>query len=116
MSEPTPPDRLQMLHFTRRVIQKQATEQLAQIDRWIADEEQRQKEQANAAARRPPEPDWLIEMGLTGRAAVYVHAGGCHMAGKRCRPINADQAREALREGVDACPHCRPDTALGVLE
>ncbi|MEU5900521.1 DUF6233 domain-containing protein [Streptomyces venezuelae] len=27
-----------------------------------------------------------------------------------------DQAVRALAEGVGACSHCRPDTALGVLE
>lgn len=117
MSETPPPDRLQMLHFTRRVVEKQAREQLAQIDRWIEAEERRRQEQANAAARRPPPPDYLIEMGLTGRAAVYVHSGDCHMAGKRSKPINAGQARDALgQEKVPACTHCRPDTALGVLE
>ncbi|MFI0242990.1 DUF6233 domain-containing protein [Streptomyces sp. NPDC016845] len=54
-------------------------------------------------------------MGLTGRSAVYVHASTCHMAGKRSRPINAAQARNALDHGpVPACPHCRPGTALGL--
>ncbi|WP_373562559.1 MULTISPECIES: DUF6233 domain-containing protein [unclassified Streptomyces] len=24
--------------------------------------------------------------------------------------------RRALFEGVDACPHCRPDNALGVID
>ncbi|WP_251059313.1 MULTISPECIES: DUF6233 domain-containing protein [unclassified Streptomyces] len=26
------------------------------------------------------------------------------------------EVRRALAEGVPACPHCRPDAALGVLE
>ncbi|MFE0132417.1 DUF6233 domain-containing protein [Streptomyces sp. NPDC059037] len=47
---------------------------------------------------------------------MYVHVGGCHMAGKRSRGVTQDEARRALYEHVDACPHCRPDTELGVLE
>ncbi|MFF5191480.1 hypothetical protein [Streptomyces anthocyanicus] len=34
MSEPS---RLELLHFTRRVVMQQATAALRQIDRWIAD-------------------------------------------------------------------------------
>ncbi|GAA3084472.1 hypothetical protein GCM10010449_05310 [Streptomyces rectiviolaceus] len=30
--------------------------------------------------------------------------------------VTQDQARRALYERVDACPHCRPDTVLGVLD
>lgn len=64
---------------------------------------------------RPP-PDWLIEMGLGGRDPVYVHVGSCHMAGKRSRGVERDQALRAVTEGIDSCPHCRPDTELGVLD
>ncbi|MFG2525041.1 DUF6233 domain-containing protein [Streptomyces sp. NPDC048527] len=39
-----------------------------------------------------------------------------HMAGKRSRGVERDQALRAVAEGVDACPHCRPDTELGVLD
>lgn len=116
MSDASPASRLDQLRFARRVVEKQATEQLAQIDRWIADEERRQVEQQRAADLRPPDPDWLIEMGLTGRAATYVHVGGCHMTSKRCKAITADQARTALHEQVPPCPQCRPDNELGVLE
>ncbi|MFE4720864.1 DUF6233 domain-containing protein [Streptomyces sp. NPDC056728] len=38
------------------------------------------------------------------------------MAGKRSRGIERDQALRAVTEGVDACPHCRPDAELGVLD
>ncbi|MFJ5089956.1 DUF6233 domain-containing protein [Streptomyces sp. NPDC088674] len=47
------------------------------------------------------------------RRAILVHAGGCHMIGKRSRGIARDQALRALAEGVEACDHCRPDTELG---
>jgi hypothetical protein len=86
------------------------------LDNAIAAAEQREAEKARGEAVRPPVPDWLIERGLQGRNAVYVHVGDCHMAGKRSRPADRDQARQALAGGTDACPHCRPDTALGVLD
>ncbi|MFJ9038028.1 DUF6233 domain-containing protein [Streptomyces sp. NPDC102406] len=116
MSDASPATRLDLLRFARRVVEQQARHQLAQIDRWISDEERRQVEQENAAARRPPIPDWVIERGLNARHSVYVHVGGCPTAGKRCKAATEGQARQALAAGVDACPHCRPDTALGVLD
>ncbi|MFF3652731.1 DUF6233 domain-containing protein [Streptomyces sp. NPDC002181] len=51
-----------------------------------------------------------------GRLPVRVHAGGCWDSSKRCVPATAEQARRLLAEGVSACPHCRPDSALGMLE
>ncbi|MET9445458.1 DUF6233 domain-containing protein [Streptomyces sp. NPDC006610] len=89
---------------------------LAEVRQAIAVAEQREAERQRGIAARPPAPDWLLEQGLTGRVPVYVHAGGCHMAGRRSRPATAGQARQALAEGVDACPHCRPDTGLGYLD
>ncbi|WP_406187387.1 DUF6233 domain-containing protein [Streptomyces sp. NBC_01006] len=70
-----------------------------------------------AARRRPPAepPAWLIERGIgVGRLPVRVHAGGCWDARKRCTGMSTDEARRALAEGVQACPHCRPDAALGI--
>jgi hypothetical protein len=99
-----------------RIVEDFLRHQLGQVEKWIAQEQQRQTERARGIQARPPAPDWLIEQGLDGRAAVYVHVGGCHMAGKRSRGVTQEQARQALHERVDACPHCRPDTELGVLE
>jgi hypothetical protein len=47
-----------------------------------------------------------------------VHAGDCWAAAKtgRCRPATWQQALDALRQQVPVCVHCRPDTALGILE
>ncbi|MFJ5548746.1 DUF6233 domain-containing protein [Streptomyces sp. NPDC093225] len=75
-------------------------------------------ETQEAVRRLPPEPPaWLIERGIgTGRPAIRLHVGGCWDTGKRSIPATTEQVRHLLTEGVPACPHCRPDTALGVLE
>ncbi|MDQ8707562.1 DUF6233 domain-containing protein [Streptomyces sp. LHD-70] len=110
-SEQPPADRLSQLRFLERV----QTRDLDRTRRWIADEERRRTERERGKAARPAPPDWLLELGLSGRSAIYVHTGDCHMAGKRIRQITAEQAREALHHGpVPACSHCRPDTALGL--
>ncbi|MER6367408.1 DUF6233 domain-containing protein [Streptomyces mirabilis] len=107
------PSRLEMLHFARRI----AEQQLTQIDRWIAAEERREAERQHGIAARPPAPDWLIEHGLSGQDSMYVHTGDCWNAGKRSKGVTRDTALRALTEGgAPACPHCRPDTALGILE
>ncbi|MFJ3201040.1 DUF6233 domain-containing protein [Streptomyces sp. NPDC086989] len=77
------------------------------------------EQQEAAAARRelPPPPDWLIEHGIgVGAHPVRVHAGHCWDTRSRCHPASRDLARRALADGVEACTHCRPDTALGVLD
>jgi hypothetical protein len=105
--------RLDQLLFLKRVQEAD----LERTRRWIADEERRQQERRRGEQARPPAPDWLIERGLDGHSpAVYVHVGGCHMAGKRSRGVQRDQALRALAEGVDACTHCRPDSELGFID
>ncbi|MFE0383749.1 DUF6233 domain-containing protein [Streptomyces bungoensis] len=118
MNESGPSTRLDMLRFARRVVEQQAVRQLALIDRWIAEEEQREAERRAARARRARAPDWLIQYGLSRANVDAVHAGDCWAAKRsgRCRPVTREQAVEALRQQVPACPHCRPDTGLGVLD
>ncbi|MFE5193422.1 DUF6233 domain-containing protein [Streptomyces sp. NPDC056601] len=55
-------------------------------------------------------------MALGSRDPVYAHTGDCHMANKRSRGVDRDQALRAIAEGVQACTHCRPDTELGLLD
>ncbi|MEU3346431.1 DUF6233 domain-containing protein [Streptomyces sp. NPDC006700] len=111
------PSRLELLRFARRVVVQQAQASLAQLDQWIAEEERRQAERERGAQARPPAPEWVLEQGLNKDALpVAVHAGVCHMAGKRQRSVPREAALRALAEGVPACSHCRPDTALGVLD
>ncbi|MFD0375794.1 DUF6233 domain-containing protein [Streptomyces sp. NPDC127112] len=45
------------------------------------------------------------------RAPVRAHPGAYWD-----KPATADTARRALAEGIPACPQCRPDTAMGMLE
>ncbi|MFG2617785.1 DUF6233 domain-containing protein [Streptomyces sp. NPDC048507] len=90
---------------------------LDRVRERIAAEEARQ---AELAARRPPAPapDWELELDL-GQRPVAVHVGGCGMGGKglRSRAITRNDALRLL--GVDrleACPYCRADADLGVLD
>lgn len=101
-----------MLRFLERVQERD----LARTRTWIAQEERREKERQHGEQVRAPEPEWLIERGLQGRRTVYVHAGGCWNAGKRSRGVTREQAVRALTDGIDPCPACRPDSALGILE
>jgi len=107
------PSRLDLLRFLERVQQGD----LDRTRRWIADEERRETERRRGEERRPPAPDWIIEQGLNRDAPpVYVHVGGCHMAGKRSRGIGRSDALRWLAEGIPACTHCRPDSELGYLD
>lgn len=91
--------------------------QLATVRQAIEAAEQRETERQRGIAARPPQPDWLIEQSLDRRTPpIYVHVGGCHMAGKRSKGATRDAALRALTDGIAACPHCRPDSKLGYLD
>lgn len=105
--------RLALLRFLERVQERD----LARTRRWIADEERREAERQRGSEARPSAPEWLIERGLNrDSTAVYVHVGDCWNAGKRSRGASRGQALRALADGVTACPQCRPDTQLGILD
>ncbi|MFE2856159.1 DUF6233 domain-containing protein [Streptomyces lavendulae] len=106
------PSRLDLLRFLEKI----QVRYLQRTRDWIATEEQHQ---VLETARRPapPPPEWLIEHGIgTGWLPARVHTGQCWDTRTHCKPDTADQARRTLAEGVSACPHCRPDTALGLLD
>lgn len=98
---------------------------LRTLETWLALSLDRVRQQIAAAEERqaevdrrrplPEAPAWLVERDLSGRP-MLVHAGDCHMAGKHSRPVSEEQARRALAERVEACQHCRPETALGMLD
>jgi hypothetical protein len=104
--------RLALLRFLERVQRRD----LARTQRWIAEEERREAERQRGLTSRPPAPEWLLEWGLSGRDAVYVHVGDCWNAGSRSKGIERDAARRALADGVKPCPQCRPDSALGFFD
>ncbi|MFF4983771.1 DUF6233 domain-containing protein [Streptomyces sp. NPDC001046] len=110
--------RLQLLHFARQVVEQQATAALSQIDQWIAEEERREAERWRGELARPAPPEWLIQYGLNRTNLDAVHTGDCWAAAKsgRCHPASREQAVDALAQQVPPCLHCRPDTALGILE
>jgi hypothetical protein len=96
---------------------------LDEVREAIAAAERREEERQRGLAARPPSPDWLIETGLSGRTPAYVHTGDCWNVKKkkstttRAKAVDRTTALHALTEGgVPACTHCRPDTALGILE
>jgi hypothetical protein len=100
-----------------RVVRGYLAHQLGQVDRWIADEERKAAERRQGEQARPPQPDWLLEVGLNRDAPPnLVHVGGCHMAGKRSCGISRTDALRWLAEGIPACTHCRPDSELGYLD
>lgn len=86
------------------------------VEEAIKAAEKRQAETQRGEDRRPPTPDWIIELGIgVGARPVYVHVGHCYSIGRRHRSITRAQALAALADGVDPCIHCRPDTELRVL-
>ncbi|MET9734488.1 DUF6233 domain-containing protein [Streptomyces sp. NPDC006458] len=88
---------------------------LRRIDTKIASLEQRQAEEEHGRRVRPEPPEWIVELGIgSGRPPVQVHAGTCHMAGRRRQPIGRDEARRLLATGLRACTHCEPDTQLRI--
>ncbi|WP_371667354.1 DUF6233 domain-containing protein [Streptomyces sp. NBC_00289] len=112
MFDDLPPD-LDRLH-TLRIWH---TLWLSRINAKIATLEQRQAETEHGRESRPAKPEWIVELGIsTGRPPVQVHAGDCHMAGTRRRPVGRDEARRLLATGVGACIHCQPDTQLHILD
>ncbi|WP_189935804.1 DUF6233 domain-containing protein [Streptomyces sulfonofaciens] len=100
-----------------RVLETWLLYMLDRVRGRIASLERREAERRRGARARPPVPDWTIEMGIgRGRPPVYAHVGGCPTAGGRLRPVGRAEVVRALTEGVPACPQCRPDSALGLLE
>ncbi|GGX93940.1 DUF6233 domain-containing protein [Streptomyces fructofermentans] len=90
---------------------------LQRIDDKIAAIQAREAEQERGRRRRPEPPQWIVELGIgSGRPPSEVHTGDCHIAGRRRRAITRDEARTLLASGLRACSHCRPDTALDIVD
>jgi hypothetical protein len=90
---------------------------LEEIRKAIAVKEQEAAEDARRSP--PPPPDWVVayQRSARGPVAEGVHVGGCGMAAGRTEAVTREQAIRALTvDAVPACPYCRPDNALGVLD
>ncbi|MER6274642.1 DUF6233 domain-containing protein, partial [Streptomyces sp900105755] len=59
---------------------------LERSDRKAAELRQRQAEEERGRGRRPPAPDWILELNRGTGRPLAVHAGDCGMAGRRRRP------------------------------
>ncbi|MDD9383116.1 DUF6233 domain-containing protein [Streptomyces sp. ZAF1911] len=59
-------------------------------------------------------PDWKVESIRTGHGPkpLNVHVGDCTMGGGKA--ISRDEARRLITEGVEPCPFCSPENALGM--
>ncbi|MFJ1648039.1 DUF6233 domain-containing protein [Streptomyces sp. NPDC088258] len=115
MNDDLPPDLPRL-----RILETWHTVQLGRIRIAITaaeqQEAQQQRDAANRAARQPAAPAWFVGRGHDAqRSPVQVHEGGCRMGGKHTKAATREQALRLLADGVEPCPHCRPDTALGLL-
>ncbi|MFE0420668.1 DUF6233 domain-containing protein, partial [Streptomyces tendae] len=87
------------------------------IDTKIAVIEQRQPEEEHGRRHRPAPAAWIVELGIgAGRPPLQVHAGDCLVSGKRRRPVDRDEARRLLTEGLEVRDHCQPDIQLHILD
>nr|WP_274535384.1 DUF6233 domain-containing protein [Streptomyces sp. CB00455] len=72
------------------------------------------------AGRRAGPPAPASAAGLEARIhpdrirtkALRVHVGDCAMSGGK--PLGGEEARRMLAEGVEPCPYCSPENALGM--
>ncbi|WP_328941507.1 DUF6233 domain-containing protein [Streptomyces sp. NBC_00250] len=111
--EPTSPE-LEKLRFLYRV----QLGQVAQTERWIEAELAKVRERAARLPLREGPEYVLSYLRVGGKAtADSVHLGDCHMTSHHTKPLDREQARQAITSGgIRACEICRPDSELGVLE
>ncbi|MFJ3229227.1 DUF6233 domain-containing protein [Streptomyces sp. NPDC086783] len=110
MPDDLPPDlpRLEALRVWHRLW-------LERIDQKIEALRVRDAERERGEQARPAPPEWIVELGIgDGRPPVELHVGGCYAAGKRRRPVEAEEARRLLASGIRACTHCTPGPGLGI--
>jgi hypothetical protein len=87
------------------------------LDNAIAAAEQREAEKSARGSRPAARTGLADRTRLAGpQRRVRARRRLSTWRGNGPGPPTEDQARQALAGGTDACPHCRPDTALGVLD
>ncbi|MEV0090423.1 DUF6233 domain-containing protein [Streptomyces sp. NPDC050738] len=120
MSEVSAAERLTALRFLARVQERD----LARTQRWILDAERRAgEEQIRHERAKLPPPEWILQRSAgrgspTLHTTIGAHADACWGANPhhaRAGTLSRQQALNALTEGAEACPQCRPDVELGVL-
>ncbi|WP_246574859.1 DUF6233 domain-containing protein [Streptomyces genisteinicus] len=105
---PADADRLRVLELWLQLSLKRVRDRIADLER-------RDVERRRGAAAAPLVPDWVVGTGIgADRPRLYVHVGGCRMAGTRVHAVTRDVAARAAADGVEACSHCGADAALGV--
>ncbi|MFJ9598020.1 DUF6233 domain-containing protein [Streptomyces virginiae] len=90
---------------------------LARVDEKISAVRAAEEEQARRRLLPGP-PDWWIEYGIgAARTPDRVHTGACRITG-RGRAATRESVLEVLRTvpSVIACPLCRPNSELGLLD
>lgn len=107
MNDSLPPDldRLQTLEYWLQLQLRAVHARIEEVKRYEA---------SRPKPIPPPQPDWVLQpAGAAGDGRpLYVHEGHCPAATGKA--ITRRQATEALTSGIEACPLCRPDTALGL--
>ncbi|MET9954475.1 DUF6233 domain-containing protein [Streptomyces sp. NPDC006339] len=97
-------------------------ERLAEIilrDIRIKITEAEKRERAMRPVRELRNARWVLSHLRQGGHPVEdsVHLSDCTMAAEHTRPLTREQAVELLTGHTErACPICRPDTDLGILE
>ncbi|MEU6216722.1 DUF6233 domain-containing protein [Streptomyces sp. NPDC047022] len=73
---------------------------------------------AKEAPAHGPQPGYVISRRPTrdGPQPSYVHLADCGQTGRLTQAVPSDEARSVLLGGVEACPFCRPDRVLGILD
>lgn len=102
---PDPATRLEMLRFARRVAQQH----LAQIDQWIADEQQRQH------AEPSPPSGWIVVDSWAPTQPPVIHTSTCTEArdAKRARPIvDRSKIMQIFYGGATVCALCNSADTL----
>ncbi|MFJ9558456.1 DUF6233 domain-containing protein [Streptomyces fuscichromogenes] len=90
---------------------------LDRVRRQIDHLERREQETQRSQQNRPPAPAWILELGPSADALpACLHTCACWATGRRNRGVDRVTALRALTDGVPACPECRPDTALQILD
>ncbi|MFF1414056.1 DUF6233 domain-containing protein [Streptomyces sp. NPDC058289] len=99
--------------------QRQTEQTIRALEAQLAASSPGRSTSRQPAPRRPVPapvsvPDWKVESMRTaeGPKPYSVHVGECAMG--EGRAISRDEARRLLAEGVEACPFCSPENALGM--